>query len=80
LALNYNREPLLNCAQLAKEHARAPFFVFQMMCCALWSFEDNFLYRFCLVLFQRYLFAASHLINAVRLCHSGMSFASFSQN
>ena len=32
--------------ELAKEHARAPFFVFQMMCCALWSFEDNFIYRF----------------------------------
>jgi cation-transporting ATPase 13A1 len=32
--------------QLAKEHARAPFFVFQMFCCALWSFEDNFIYRF----------------------------------
>jgi hypothetical protein len=37
---------LVTRLQLAKEHARAPFFVFQMFCCALWSLEDNFVYRF----------------------------------
>ena len=41
---NWHALPL-TLVQLAKEHARAPFFVFQMFCCALWSFEDNFVYR-----------------------------------
>ena len=60
--------------QLAKEHARAPFFVFQMMCCALWSFEDNFIYRFCVNFFGVLLclFSLSLFVQHVYLDHAGV--------